>query len=129
MRHPATSWVDGQFAEVQTSGIEGIEKDLWLGTLRSTAKTHAIRRKNFGVGFRLGMRLDVVTTTEIATQSSADYLDESDTATDHRQCRLQYPPDIECGIASTVPLLAQLVEKRRLCLLPLRGGKNRKIFS
>jgi hypothetical protein len=48
---------DGEFAKVQTIGIKGIEKDLWLGTLqihrRSTAKTHAIRPKNSSVGSRL----------------------------------------------------------------------------
>jgi hypothetical protein len=44
-----------------------------------------------GTGFRVGMRLDVVTMTEITTQSSADDLDESDAATDRRRCRLQCP--------------------------------------
>jgi hypothetical protein len=129
MRHPATSCFDGQFAEVQTIGIEGIEKDLWLGTLQIHRENTRDTPEEFRRRFSVGMRLDVVTTTEIATQSSADDLDESDTATDHRQCRLQYPLDIECSIASAVRRLAQLVEKWRLCLLPLRGGKNRKIFS
>jgi len=44
---------DGEFAEIQTIGIEGIEKNLLLEPFKYTAVTFKIRPKSSGTGSRL----------------------------------------------------------------------------
>jgi hypothetical protein len=56
---------DGEFAEIQTIGIEGIEKDLWLDTVQIHRVDTENTPEEFQRSFRVGMRLGIVTTTEI----------------------------------------------------------------
>jgi hypothetical protein len=56
---------DGEFAEVQTSGIEGIEKDLLLDTFQIHREDSSDSPEEFRQRFPVGLWLDVVTTTEI----------------------------------------------------------------
>ena len=80
---------DGEFAEVQTSGIEGIEKDLLLDTFQIHREDTSDSPEEFRQRFPVGLWLDVVTTTEITPESDLDNLGESVTATDNPQYRLQ----------------------------------------
>ena len=56
---------DGEFAEIQTIGIEGIEKDIWLDTVQ----IHRVDTENtpdeFQRRFPVGVKLTVLTTTEV----------------------------------------------------------------
>ena len=65
---------DGEFAEINTIGIEGIEDGLWLGTMQIRRVNMEDTRKDFLQRLPVGMRLRVVTTTEIKPirQSPAD---------------------------------------------------------
>jgi hypothetical protein len=65
---------DGQFAEGKTIGIEGIEKDLWLGTFQIHRENTEDTADEFQQRFAVGTRLNIVTTTEITTYSEADDL-------------------------------------------------------
>jgi hypothetical protein len=56
---------DGEFAEIQTIGIEGIEKDLWLDTIQIHRRDTEKTPDEFQGRFPVGMRLGIVTTTEI----------------------------------------------------------------
>ena len=56
---------DGEFAEIQTIGIEGIEKDLWLDTIQIHCRDTGNTPEEFQRRFPVGMRLGVLTTTEI----------------------------------------------------------------
>ena len=80
---------DGEFAEIQMSGIEGIEKDLLLDTFQVHREETSDSPQEFRQRFPVGMWLDVVTTTEITPESDRDNLGESGTGTDNRQYRLQ----------------------------------------
>jgi hypothetical protein len=59
---------DGQFAEVQTNGIEGIEKNLLLGTIQIHREDTDDTESEFEHRFPVGMWLDILTTTEIFAQ-------------------------------------------------------------
>jgi hypothetical protein len=59
---------DGEFAEIQTNGIEGIEKDLLLDTIQLHREDSNYTKKEFQQRFRVGSWLDILTTTEIAVQ-------------------------------------------------------------
>jgi len=65
---------DGEFAEVKTIGTEGIEKDLWLGTMQIHRPNTDDSAEEFRKRFPVGMVLEIVTTTEITPiiQSSED---------------------------------------------------------
>ena len=80
---------DGEFAEVQTCGIEGIEKDLLLGTIQIHREDTSDTSEEFQHRFPVGMWLDIVTTTEIAPESNLDELAESGAQMDRPQLRLQ----------------------------------------
>jgi hypothetical protein len=55
---------DGEFAEIQTKGIEGIiEEGLLLDTIQIRREESSYTRQRFGVG----TRLEILTTTEIET--------------------------------------------------------------
>ena len=80
---------DGEFAEIQTSGIEGTEDDLLLDTFQIHRGDTSCSPEEFCRRFPVGMRLHVVTTTEITPELDLDNLGESGTATDNPQHRLQ----------------------------------------
>jgi hypothetical protein len=80
---------DGEFAEVQTSGIEGIEKDLSLGIIQIHREDTSDTSEEFQHRFPLGMWLDIVTTTEITPESNTDEFAVSGPPMDHPQLRLQ----------------------------------------
>ena len=56
---------DGEFAEIQTIGIEGIEKNLLLETIQLHRGDTQDTPEEFRRRFPVGMRLGIVTTTEI----------------------------------------------------------------
>jgi len=56
---------DGEFAEVKTVGVEGIERNLWLGTFQIHRSDTDDTPDEFRRKFSIGMRLDVITTTKI----------------------------------------------------------------
>jgi hypothetical protein len=57
---------DGEFADVQTNGIEGIENDLILGTIQIHREDTDDTKSEFEHRFPVGMWLEIVTTTEIS---------------------------------------------------------------
>ena len=57
---------DGEFAEVKTIGIEGIENNLWLDTFQIHREDTHDTPDQFRRRFSIGMRLDIITTTKIA---------------------------------------------------------------
>ena len=59
---------DGEFAEAQTNGIEGIEKNLILGTIQIHREDTGDTQSEFKLRFPVGMWIDIVTTTEISAQ-------------------------------------------------------------
>jgi len=59
---------DGDFAEVNTIGVEGKEKDLGLGTLQIHREDTQDTPCEFRERFSAGTRLDVVITTTITTK-------------------------------------------------------------
>ena len=79
---------DGEFAEVQTCGIEGIEKDLLLGTIQIHREDTSDTPEEFQHRFPVGMWLDIVTTTEITPESNTDEFAETGASMDHPQLRL-----------------------------------------
>jgi hypothetical protein len=56
---------DGEFAEVRTYGIEGIENGLLLETIQVHREDTEDMPEEFQRRFPVGMRLDIVTSTEI----------------------------------------------------------------
>src|SRR5271167_2526582 len=55
----------GDFAEVETIGIEGIEKDLWLDTIHIDCSQTEDTPEEFQHRFPVGMRLGILTIIEI----------------------------------------------------------------
>lgn len=64
---------DGQFAEIQTNGVEGIEEDLLLETLQIHREDTDDTESEFKRRFPVGMWLDILTTTEIFVQPTDKY--------------------------------------------------------
>jgi hypothetical protein len=58
---------DGEFAEVLTYGIEGIEKDLLLEAIQIHREDTEDMPEDFQRRFPAGRRLSIVTSTEITT--------------------------------------------------------------
>jgi hypothetical protein len=56
---------DGEFAEIKTIGIGGIEKDLLLGAMQIHRPNTDDSPEEFRQRFPVGMVLEIVTTTEI----------------------------------------------------------------
>ena len=57
---------DGDYAEVDINGVEGVEKGLWLDTMQiSVLDAGGISPKEFRKKFPVGMLLDISTATEI----------------------------------------------------------------
>ena len=65
---------DGEFAEVQTVGIEGIEQDLLLKTIQIQREDTNDTPDEFQRRFPVGMWLDILTTTDITAQTSESSL-------------------------------------------------------
>ena len=63
---------DGEFAEVQTAGMEGIEKNLLLDTLQIHRSETNDSPEEFQKRFPVGMSLNILQITEIAAQSIGD---------------------------------------------------------
>jgi len=63
---------DGEFAEVKTIGIEGIEKDLWLDTFQIHREDTDDTPDQFRRRFSIGMRLDIVSTTSARSRPIRD---------------------------------------------------------
>jgi len=63
---------DGEFAEVQTVGMEGIEKNLLLDTIQIDRSDTNDSTEEFQKRFPIGMSLSILKTTEIAAQSISD---------------------------------------------------------
>ena len=61
---------DGDFAEVATIGIEGIEKDLWLDTIHIDCSQTEDTPVEFQHRFPVGMRFGILMTTEITEENS-----------------------------------------------------------
>jgi len=69
IRKRVKGWVDyndGEFAEIQIVGIEGIEKDLWLKTIQIHREDTNDTPEDFQRRFPVDMWLDILTTTDIA---------------------------------------------------------------
>jgi hypothetical protein len=60
---------DGQFAEVNTIGIEGIDRDLVLDTIQIHREDTEKTPEEFQQRFPVGKQLEIRTTTEIADWS------------------------------------------------------------
>jgi hypothetical protein len=65
---------DGEFAEVQTVGIEGIELNLLLETIQIHREDTNDTPDEFQRRFPVGMWLDILTTTEITAQPAESSL-------------------------------------------------------
>ena len=59
---------DGQFAEIQTNGIEGIEVVILLESIQIHREDTDDTESEFKHRFPVGMWLDILTTTEIFVQ-------------------------------------------------------------
>ncbi|MFL6305715.1 MAG: hypothetical protein ACJ72H_19475 [Candidatus Sulfotelmatobacter sp.] len=68
---------DGEFAELQTYGIEGIEKDLLLQTVQIHREDTDSTSDKFLKRFSVGTVLEITTTTEftIKLESGLDWQD------------------------------------------------------
>lgn len=58
---------DGEFAEIQTSGIEGIEEDLLLKAIQTHRADTSDSPEEFERRFPVGTWLEIITTTEITS--------------------------------------------------------------
>jgi hypothetical protein len=59
---------DGEFAEIQTSGIDGIEKDLLLDTIQIDRDETGDSPEAFRRKLEVGMWLDIATQTVLTVQ-------------------------------------------------------------
>jgi hypothetical protein len=81
---------DGEFAEIQTVGIEGGEKDLLLGTIQVLREDTTYSHEQFQDKLPVGSWLDICTTTVVTTvESDTDDLGEGGQVASNRQIRLQ----------------------------------------
>jgi hypothetical protein len=80
---------DGEFAEIQTVGIEGIEKDLLLETIQKHRDDRLYSRAQFQGKLLVGSWLEICTTIEVTTlKSEGNDVDEDDQGTNRHQVRL-----------------------------------------
>lgn len=73
---------DGEFAEVQIVGIEGIELGLWLETIQLHREDTNDTSDEFRRRFPQGMWLDILTITDITAQASENALQKEGSAED-----------------------------------------------
>ena len=64
---------DGQFAEIQTVGTEGIDENLLLDTIQLHREDTDLSLEQFQRGFPVGMWLDIWTTTEVRPRHKANH--------------------------------------------------------
>jgi hypothetical protein len=69
---------NGEFAEVQTVGIEGIEQNLLLETIQIHCEDTNDTPDEFQRRFPVGMWLDILTTTDITAQPAESSLQNDD---------------------------------------------------
>jgi len=65
---------DGEFAEVQIVGTDGIEKDLWLETIQLHRQDTSDTSDEFQRRFPVDMWLDILTITDITAQTDENLL-------------------------------------------------------
>jgi hypothetical protein len=63
--HGEVEYNDGEFAEIQTVGIEGLEKDMLLETIQAHREDTEDTPEEFQRRFPVGSWLDIFTTIEI----------------------------------------------------------------
>jgi hypothetical protein len=63
---------DGEFAEVQTNGVEGIENSLLLDTIHIQRKDTDDKPEEFQRRFPVGMWLDIEATTKLTPKGTMD---------------------------------------------------------
>jgi hypothetical protein len=81
---------DGEFAEVETQGVDGIETGLILETIQVRRSDTNDGAMEFKRKFRVGTLLDVTTTVEVRpTSKTARDLDELNHAADEVQRRFE----------------------------------------
>jgi hypothetical protein len=68
---------DGDFAEVQTCGIEGIEKNLRLQVMQLHVEDTNDTPEEFRQRFPAGMWLDIVTTIEVTPRLAESATEEA----------------------------------------------------
>ncbi len=56
---------NGWFAEIQTFGVDGIEKDILLDAIQVHREEMTLSKEQFQQEFRVGQVLDITTTTEL----------------------------------------------------------------
>lgn len=61
---------DGEFAEVQIVGVEGIEEDLWLETIQVHRADTNDLPEEFRHRFPVGLWLDILTITDITAETA-----------------------------------------------------------
>ena len=79
---------DGEFAEIQTVGIEGIEKNLLLETMQLRRCDTENTPDEFQRRFAVGMRLGILTTTEITVPDKTVGLKTTDCPSDTAGARV-----------------------------------------
>jgi hypothetical protein len=88
--HGEVEYNDGEFAEIQTVGIDGGEKDLLLETIQVHREDTTYSPEQFQDKLPVGSWLDICTTIEVTTlESNTDDLDEGGQVASDRQIRLQ----------------------------------------
>jgi hypothetical protein len=88
--HGEVEYNDGEYAEVQTVGIEEGEKNLLLEIIQVHREDTSYSCEQFQDKLPVGLWLDICTTIEVTTlESDTDDLDEGGQATGERQVRLQ----------------------------------------
>jgi hypothetical protein len=81
---------DGEFAEIQTVGIEGIEKNLLLETIQVHREDTEFSCEQFQEKLPVGSGLDICTTVDVTTlEPDKDDLVEGSQATGEGQVQLQ----------------------------------------
>jgi hypothetical protein len=88
--HGEVEYNDGNFAEIQTVGIEGMEKDLLLETIQVHQHDTSYTCEQFREKLPVGSWLNICTTIEVTRlESDTDDLDDGGRTPDDRQVRLQ----------------------------------------
>ena len=81
---------NGEFAEIQTVGIEGIDKGLLLETIQVHRQDTSYSCEQFQDKLPVGSWFDICTTVEMKPlESDTDDLDDGSSATSGREVRLQ----------------------------------------
>jgi hypothetical protein len=62
---------DGEFAEIQTSGREGVEDDLLLETIQANREDTGDTPEEFQRRFPVGMWLEIAITTELIPDTNS----------------------------------------------------------